>query len=124
MYHATITNPSTGRKNAVRVFPVATRDAIHLVNEKGVKALSWELLNQTESLDEMGKEMGGETSHSNFALSILENALDWELGQKVVAYIKAFTQKYPGKQPKEIRVAANRSGNVFILSKENQVIFS
>jgi hypothetical protein len=123
MYTTTITNPTTGRKNVIRVFPIETREAVHIANEKGVKALSWELLDQPESLDTMNAEMGGETARSNFALSVFESALDWGLGMTVVSYLKAFAQKYPGKQPKEVRAAVNRKGDVFIVDKNNRIVY-
>jgi hypothetical protein len=123
MYTTTITNPTTGRKNVIRVFPIATKEAVHIANEKGVKALSWELLDQPESLDAMAAEMGGESARSNFALNVFESALDWGLGMTVVRYIKYYSQLYPGKQPKEVRAAVNRKGDVFIIDKNNRIVY-
>lgn len=102
---------------------MATAEAVRIFNHEGAKALSWAMLNQPESAEAMGAEMGGECAKSNFALGVFEHALDWGLGLMAANYLKAFAERYPGKQPKEIRVACNRAGDCFIVNKENKIIF-
>lgn len=122
MYHTAIVNPKTNKKNVVRVFSIETNEAVKILNKDGVKALSWELLNQPESVSDMEKELYGDHSTTNFALSVFENALDFQLGLTVFHYIKAVRAQY-GKSPKIVRIAVNRKGDTFIISKNGEIIF-
>ena len=124
MFHATVLNPFTNRENAVRVFPIVTREAVAIVKRDGVKALSWAILNQAEALADCEAEMAGDSAANNFALGIFEHALDWGMGLAVVAYLKSFAAQYPGRQPKTVRVAVSKGGQVFIVNAENRVLYA
>ena len=122
MYTTTITNPTTNRQNKVKVWEIETKLALQIVKSDGVKGLSWHLLSEKEAIATMEQTAHGDSANNNFALNIFENALDWGLGLKVVAYLQAYANTYPGKQPKIVRVAANRKGDCFILSKDLQIV--
>lgn len=124
MYISKIVNPKTHKNNKVKVFEISSKEAISILNKEGVKALSWELLSQKESVQVMENQFSGDSANNNFALSVFENALDFSLGMLVHAYLKHFTAKYVGKVPVTVRIAVNRSGDCYIVGKQLETGFS
>ena len=118
MYHTTITN----RRNQVRAWPVNPRAVMAKLKSgewQSAKDISFALLDDDESIQEMQNEEYGDSAQSNFALNIFENALDWTLGLAVINMLKACAAK--GKWPKPFSVAVNRAGDVFIIGASEKV---
>jgi hypothetical protein len=114
MYTEKITNPKTGRQVNVRCWDVETKTAVALVNKDGVKALSWAMLDDDESIQTMSNEQHGDSASNNFALSVFENALDWGLGLKVTSYLQAYRSQH-GRYPKSTKIACTRGGDVYVV---------
>lgn len=109
----TITNPATQKSVKVRVFDVDTREAADVLAKDGAKALSWMLLGQKHSVKAMEDSDGGDSAANNFALNVVENALDWSLGLAVNRFIRdALAAK---RCPRAFKVGASRKGDVFII---------
>lgn len=122
MYHTTITNPKTKRRNQVRAWPINPKAV--MAKFKGdewqsAKDISFALLDDDESIQEMRDEKYGDCAARNFALSIFENALDWRLGIAVLDILKACLAKR--RMPKPFSVAVNRAGDVFIIGASGKV---
>lgn len=84
----TITNPDTNKSVSVRVWDVDTKAALESIRADGVKAFSWSLLSQKHSVRAMETTESGDSAANNFALNVLENALDWSLGLAVHRFIR------------------------------------
>lgn len=116
MFHTTIINPNTGRTNEVRAWavnPRAVYDKLRSGEFLDARDISWALLSDDESIQEMQEEECGDEAVRNFGLSVFENALDWGLGLAVLNFIRMFIRKKA--LPKPFEVAVNRSGDVFII---------
>lgn len=115
MFYSTITNPKTNRTNSVKCWEIQPREAIaELTKAGGVKAYSWKLLSEPEAVAEMESTLDGDSARSNFALSVLENALDWGLGLAVLNFIRASVQNK--KMPKPFTLAVNSRGDIFVIT--------
>lgn len=122
MNYMEITNPNTDQIEKVIAWDINPREVITKFSNKeytSVKDLSWELLGDTESTKLMVNEQYGDTTQSNFNLHILENALDWVLGTRVIKFIQSAVKE--GKIPKPFKVATNRKGKVFIIGATGRV---
>ena len=122
MYHTTIVNPKTKRENRARAWlvnPRAVYDKLKSGEYKDARDISWALLGDDESIQDMRAEEYGDAAERNLALSIFENALDWGLGLAVLNYIRAFLQKKA--LPKPFEVLATRRGDVFIRSASGRL---
>lgn len=109
----TITHPTSRKEIKVRAWDIETKAASAQLRADGVKAFSWSLLSQKHSLKAMEATEGGDSASNNFALNVLENALDWSLGLAVLNFLRdALAVK---KCPRTFRVAASKKGDVFIL---------
>ena len=120
MYTRTIQNPKTNRRNAVRCWSIAVRAiaaGLECGNIKSARDISWSLLNDDQSIQTMENEMGGDEVSGNFALSVFENALDWQLGVAVLQVLKAARPR----MPKDFEVAVNRAGDVFVIFQSGKV---
>lgn len=116
---STITNPKTKRNVKVRVWTLksqAIRDGFKDGTFKTAKDLSWALLNDKNSLQAMEREEGGDSASNNYALSVLEGALDWGLGLAVVRLFKDFVD-IKRRVPETFKLAATRKGDVFVILK-------
>lgn len=120
MYTETIQNPKTGRQITVRCWNVSTVEALKLIGNDGVKALSWALLNDSESVQTMEQEQHGDEARNNFALSVFEHALDWSLGMKIYAYLQSYRAQ-TGKLPRQTKVVCTRNGDVYVMLKNGQL---
>ena len=123
MQTTSIVNPKTGKSNKVRVWDITPREILASFKSgelKSAKDLSWKLLNEKQSVKLMEKQLEGDQSSNNFALSVFENALDWMLGLKVVSFIDAFLKEK--KLPKPFQVAVNKRGDVFIITASGRII--
>ena len=72
MYTDKITNPKTGRQNNVYRWDVDTVKAGEIIkaNSGDVRALSWALLGDDQSIETMERQQDGDAASSNFALSV------------------------------------------------------
>lgn len=124
MYTDTIKNPKTGRTNKVYRWDVDTNRVGELLkaNNGDVRAISWALLNDDQSLNAMEAQQYNDSACNNFALSVFENALDWSLGLKVMSYLRWY-RNARNTYPKIVRLACNRNGDVFVLNKTGEIIF-
>lgn len=122
MYTTRITNPKSGRQVAVKVFEVPYREALEILNEGGARRLSWHLLDQPHSVAAMQATEYGDSAANKFALNVLENALDWSIGLKVIAFIQALPQMGRTTRPKTLRVAVTRGGDVYMVSKDHVIL--
>ncbi len=122
MYTDKITNPKTGKQNKCYRWDVDTIKALGILKASDVRALSWALLSDDQSLETMERQQDGDAASNNFALSVFENALDWGLGLKVFNYLQAY-RNARGTYPRVVRLACNRQGDVFVLNKTGSVIF-
>ena len=120
MATTTIQNPATKRNINVRVFDVENRvvsDALLAAHKDGktmsAKDISWMLLNQQHSVAAMERTEGGDSAANNFALNVLENALDWSLGIAVLNFRKDARAVW-GRVPRTYKVAAARNGDIFV----------
>lgn len=123
MFSKTIINPQTNRQNKVNCWNINPREVLRLMREGKIKTardLSWMLLNDDDTIQLMEETDAGDCQNNNFALNVFENALDWGLGIKVLGFIRAFTQVK--KMPKPFVVAANRKGDVFIITQSGQIL--
>jgi len=115
----TIQNPKTSRQVKVRVWSIETKALMEDLKAgriKTAKDLSWKLLSEHHSLSAMERSQAGDSAANNFALNVLENALDWSLGMAVLNFIRDCRKQLNGV-PKTFEVAASRSGDVFILAQ-------
>lgn len=122
MYHTKITNPKTGKQIAVRVWKITPREITNGLKTgaiKDVKDISWKLLNEPESVQDMKNGMDGENAVHNFALSVFEGALDWSLGLAVVNHIRAYVKE--GKFPKPFELAVSRKGDIYIIGASGNI---
>lgn len=117
MHIETIVNPTTNRPNRMRVWTIRGRsiiDALLSENPPTAKDVSWSLLSDDGAYQELVETQDGDTSETNFALSIFEDALDWTLGLAVIGFIRDCVKEYK-RYPRTFRVAVNHRGQVFIL---------
>jgi hypothetical protein len=114
-------NPRTARENKVRLFRVAPREIVRRVRTKELltaRDISFFVMSQ-ESIDEGDEE--GDSTETNFALSVFENALDWTIGLAVLEYLR---QARSGRKlPKPFEVLVNRSGDVFLRTFSGKILF-
>jgi len=120
MFYSTITNPKTNRTNSVKCWEIQPREAIAKLTTVGAKAYSWELLSEPEAVAEMESTSDGDSARSNFALSVLENALDWGLGLAVLHFIRASVQNK--KMPKPFTLAVNSRGDIFVITGGSKTV--
>lgn len=121
----TITNPKTGRSNTVRAWNIDPKQVLADLRSgrtKSAKDLSWRLLSEKESADDIEEsvEAPGDCARTNYALGIFEYALDWALGLVVLNFIRSAVRVK--KLPKPFKVAANRKGDVFIITNSGRVL--
>lgn len=119
MHIETVKNPVTGRDNRMKVWTIRGRtivDALLSDNPPTAKDISWSLLSDDGCYEEMLATEYGDTSESNFALSIFEDALDWTLGLAVIGFVRDCIQEWK-KYPKTFDVLVNHKGQVFIRYK-------
>jgi hypothetical protein len=124
VYTSTIINPKTGKSNKVKMWDinVSALYADLLAGKLTAKGLSWSLLSDDKSYQAMQSTEYGDSSSNNWSLAILEQALDWAIGLKILNFIRACALNH--KRPKAFKVAVNRKGDVFIISSINgEVIF-
>jgi hypothetical protein len=109
----TIEHPVSKKSTMVRAWDIETKAAAEALKANGVKSFSWGLLSDKGSMRAMRGTDGGDSARNNFALNVLENALDWSLGLAVLNFIRdACAVK---KCPRTFKVAASRKGDVFII---------
>lgn len=122
MIRLAITNPKTGRTCNLRAWRVDPKAITAKCREgvfKTAKDISWALLNDDESIQDMQDTEYGDSSRNNSALRMFESALDWTLGLAVLNYIRAFTTQK--KFPKSFHVGYNTSGDVFVVGASGNV---
>jgi hypothetical protein len=122
MKHLTITNPRTNRKNRVVAWDIQPREVLGMVQSGQIGSaqdLSWMLLSDDESIEKMQEEEYGDSAENNFPLRVFETALDWGLGLTVLNFI--YGAVADGKMPRPFQVAANRQGDVFIITASGKV---
>ena len=115
-----IVNPKTGRQVMVKVWrvnPSAIMEQMKAGTIKSAKDVSWMLLNDAESIQEMEDTQYGDAASNNFALSVFENALDWSLGIAVLQAMRTYQKQYRCL-PGPFSVAATRSGKVFLITDD------
>lgn len=115
METTTIRNPETGRQvqvRAWRVEPRAIRSKMRAGEIKSAKDISWMLLNDDASIQEMRDEEHGDSARTNWALAVFEHGLDWSLGIAVLRIMNAAIET--SHLPKPFDVMVNRSGVVFV----------
>lgn len=120
MYTARILNPKSNRQVACKIFEISYPEFKEVLKAGGVKGLSWHLLDQPHSIRTMEATEYGDSAANNFALSVFENALDWQLGLTAVKFVKALAQI--GKKPKVIRLAVTRGGDVYVVSSKLEIL--
>ena len=102
-----------GRTVKAFTWTLDTKETVAYLKDHSVKDLSWKMLSDKKAQAKAAREMGGESATTNFALSILENALDWSLGIAALRFIRdALTVK---RCPRTFRVAVTSKGDVFIV---------
>lgn len=119
----TITNPKTGRQIKVKAWRVEPREVLAKFEAgeyKDARDLSWALLSDRQTERAMAASEYGDSQANNFALNVLENALDWGLGLKAITFIRQTVKGYK-KMPKPFEVAAARNGDVFIVTQSGAV---
>lgn len=123
METVTITNPKTNRSCKVQAWNIDPRDVVAKFRDgtyKSAKDLSWALLSDRKSVAKMGREEGGDSGANNFALRVFETGLDWSLGLRVLQLIESSARRKC--IPKPFQVAANRKGDVFVITHSGQVL--
>ncbi len=120
MYGKTIVNPETGRTNRVRCWRLNPRAAYEDLKANGVKAFSWKLLSDDQSIQLMEDQEAGDSADTNWSLHIFENALDWALGIRVANFIDLFIT-HRKALPAPFEVAVNRKGDIFIIGKSGKI---
>jgi len=124
MYITKIVNPKSGRVNTVRAWEIQPREVLKQMKEGRISTardLGLQLLSDREAIKTMEAEADGDTARTNFALAVIEQALDWRLGLAVIELIFAVLRQYR-RLPKPFKVAVNRDGDVFILLPSGKVI--
>jgi hypothetical protein len=124
VYTSTITNPTTGKQNAVKVWDinVPALYADLLAGKLTAKSLSLSLLGDDTSYQTMQQTEYGDSANNNWSLAIFEQALDWSIGLKILDFIIACAKAH--KRFKSFKVAVTRNGDVFIVrSSTGEVIF-
>lgn len=124
MYYKRVVNPNSGRESNCKCWMVDPAKVMALIREKKIqtsKDLSLMLLGDDEAVQLMGEEMGGEDAGHNFALQVFEHALDWTIGLAVLDFIRACAKM--GKKPRPFEVAANRSGQVFVIAGVSKNVY-
>ncbi len=122
MEYATITHPETGREVRVmawRVEPRAVVEAFRTGRFQTAQDLGLALLGDDETVCAMAHTSHGDAADTNVALRVFEHALDWGLGLRAWGFIVAAARL--GKLPKPFRVAADRSGNVYLIGASGRV---
>ena len=102
-----------GRSVKVFAWTLNTMETASYLKTHGARGLSWKLLSDKKATGKAQAEMGGEEASSNFALNILENALDWSLGLAAARFIRdALAVR---KCPRSFRLAVTKKGDVFVV---------
>jgi hypothetical protein len=102
-----------GRTVNAFTWTLDTKETVAYLKDHSVRDLSWKMLSEKKAQAKAVREMGGESATTNFALSILENALDWSLGLAAFRFIRdALAVK---RCPRTFRVAVTNKGDVFIV---------
>jgi len=116
MFERTIKNPKTGRENRVKAWPVDVGKIRKLLRRGAIKTardMGLHVLSDETTLEHIEETRNGEGAGSNFALNIVENALDWSIGFAVLAMVRWSIRKK--KIPFPCHVATNRKGDVFLI---------
>ena len=102
-----------GRTIKAFTWTLDTKETVAYLKDHSVKDLSWKMLSDKKAQAKAAREMDGESATTNFALSILENALDWSLGLAAFRFIRdALAVK---RCPRTFHVAVTNKGDVFIV---------
>jgi len=116
----TIVNPTTRRGITVSSWYIQPRAMLdELKRGTSLRDISLQLLSEPESIERVHEE-DGDSAHNNWALNIFENALDWGLGLAAFSLIRDTIKAYK-RLPKPFRVAASRSGDIFLLLPSGHV---
>jgi hypothetical protein len=102
-----------GRTVKAFTWTLDTKETVAYLKDHSVKDLSWKMLSDKKAQAKAAREMGGESATTNFALSILENALDWSLGLTAFQFIR--DRLAIKRCPRTFRVAVTKKGDVFIV---------
>jgi hypothetical protein len=122
MERMTITHPETGREVRVmawRVEPRAVLEAFASGRYQTARDLGLALLGDDETVCAMRATAHGDSSANNVALRAFEHALDWGLGLRALGWITWAARH--GKLPKPFHVAADGSGNVYLIGASGRV---
>jgi hypothetical protein len=113
MRHERIVNPTTGRQLRVRSWHIDPKPflAWTTAHQATARDISWKLLSERASVAEMEATDGGDAAHSNFALHVFENALDWSLGLAVLQVFRACHAR--GKLPKPFDILTSQGGQIY-----------
>lgn len=130
MQALTITNPASGRAVKVNAWGVNVRallDKMTAAYRAGsplsAKDISLMLLSDDQTIALAEAQESGDQASNNFALSVFEHTLDYDLGLAVLGYMRAVRAQH-GRNPKSVTVAADRAGRVYIVTSKGVMLWS
>lgn len=103
-----------------RIDPRAVLERFRSGQYQSARDLSWSLIGDTETCQLMEETEAGDTAENNFALSVVEHALDWRLGLAVVNLIAAAARER--KMPKPFTLGVTRNGEIWYVLASGRTV--